>query len=123
MGIRELHAIATVLKVEHFAAGDAMIVEGEENSTIYLVMSGSVRIVNGWGTPNEKERAVIGAGSFLGELSMFTRMPPNATCIAAEESEAFLLPHHQFIEIMRVYPQIGINLCRFFSMKCRQAIY
>jgi hypothetical protein len=123
MGIRELHAIATVLKVEHFAAGDAMIVEGEENSTIYLVMSGSVRIVNGWGTPNEKERAVIGAGSFLGELSMFTRMPPNATCIAAEESEAFLLPHHQFIEIMRVYPQIGINLCRFFSMKCRQAVY
>ncbi|MBM4327115.1 MAG: cyclic nucleotide-binding domain-containing protein [Deltaproteobacteria bacterium] len=123
MGIRELHAIATVLKVERFNAGDLMIVEGEENSTIYLVMSGSVRIVNGWGTPDEKERAVIGAGSFLGELSMFTRMPPNATCIAAEETEAFLLPHHQFIEIMRVYPQIGINLCRFFSMKCRQAIY
>ncbi|MFH0822362.1 MAG: HEAT repeat domain-containing protein [Pseudomonadota bacterium] len=123
MGIRELHAIATVVNEEHFESGGVMIVEGEENSSIYLVVEGSVDIYSGYGTEVEKKKATIGPGSFLGELSMFTRLPPNATCLAAAPTDAFVLPHHQFQEIMRVYPQIGINLCRFFSLKCRLAVY
>ena len=65
----------------------------------------------------------LGDGAFLGELSMFTRLPPNATCVAVGDLECFVLRHHQFLEIMRVYPQIGINLCGFFSLKCRTALY
>jgi len=123
MGVRELHAIATVVSVERFKPGDLIIVEKEANSAIYLIVSGKVGIVGGYGTSDEKEKAVIANGAFMGELSMFTRLPPNATCIAKEETEALVLPHHQFVEIMRVYPQIGINLCRFFSLNLRRAVY
>ena len=31
MGVRELHAIASVVNIEHFDRGDVMIREGEEN--------------------------------------------------------------------------------------------
>jgi hypothetical protein len=123
MGVRELHAIASVVHVERFATGDVMIKEGEENSSIYLVIAGSVTIYEGYGTENQREKVTIGAGSFLGELSLFTRQAPNATCVAAEPTDAYVLRHHQFQEIMRVYPQIGINLCRFFTMKLRQLAY
>ncbi len=123
MGIRELHAIASVVNVETFKPGDIMIREGEENSSIYLVVTGKITIFQGYGTEHQKEKVTIGSGSFLGELSLFTRLPPNATCVAAEDTEAFVLRHHQFQEIMRVYPQIGINLCRFFTMKLRQTSY
>jgi CRP-like cAMP-binding protein len=123
MGVRELHAIASVVNDEQFAQGDVMIKEGEENSSIYMVISGSVTIYKGYGTDDQQEKVTIGAGSFLGELSLFTRQPPNATCVAAEPTEAYVLRHHQFQEIMRVYPQIGINLCRFFTMKLRQLAY
>jgi hypothetical protein len=123
MGIRELHAIASVLNVEKFAPGDTLIRENEDNSSIYLVVSGKVDVITGYGTPEEHRKATIGEGSFLGELSMFTRLPPNATCLAAEETEAYVLQHHQFVEIMKVYPQIAINLCRFFSMTLRRASY
>ncbi len=123
MGIRELHAIASVVNVEHFSPGDVMIKEGEENSSIYLVIDGKIRIFEGYGTPDEKEKVTIGEGSFLGELSLFTRMAPNATCVAVENTKAYVLRHHQFQEIMRIYPQIGINLCRFFTMKLRQRAY
>jgi CRP-like cAMP-binding protein len=123
MGIRELHAIASVVNVETFRPGDIMIREGEENSSIYLVVTGKITIFQGYGTEDQKEKVTIGDGSFLGELSLFTRLPPNATCVAAEVTEAYVLRHHQFQEIMRVYPQIGINLCRFFTMKLRQIAY
>ena len=80
-------------------------------------------IFEGYGSENQKEKVTIGEGSFLGELSLFTRLPPNATCAAAAPTEAYVLRHHQFQEIMRFYPQIGINLCRFFTTKLRQMSY
>ena len=100
-----------------------MIREGEENSSIYMVVSGQVTIFEGYETDHQKEKVTIGEGSFLGELSLFTRLPPNATCVSAEYTVAYVLRHHQFQEIMRVYPQIGINLCRFFTLKLRQMQY
>jgi len=123
MGIRELHAIASVVSVEHFQPGDVMIKEGEANSSIYLVVSGKVTIFKGYETEHQQEKATVGEGSFFGELSLFTRMPPNATCVAAEDTEVYILGHNQFQEIMEVYPQIGINLCRFFTTRLRQVSY
>jgi len=123
MGVRELHAIASVVNVEHFEPGDILIREGEENSSIYLIISGSVRIYKDYGTEKQIEKVVVGEGAFIGELSLFTRMPPNATCVAATSTDAYVLKHHQFQEIMRIYPQIGINLCRFFTMKLRASNY
>ena len=123
MGVRELHAIASVVNMEHFEPGDIMIKEGEENSSVYLIVSGKITIFKDFGTANQKEKVKVGEGAFIGELSLFTRMAPNATCVAAESSEAYVLKHHQFQEIMRIYPQIGINLCRFFTMKLRQSNY
>jgi ATP/ADP translocase len=123
MGVRELHAIASVVTVELFKPGDVIIKEGEENSSIYLLVRGSVTIYEGFGTDHQREKVTIGEGAFLGELSLFSRMPPNATCVAAEPTDVYVLRHHQFQEIMRVYPQIGINLCRFFTIKLRQVSY
>jgi hypothetical protein len=123
MGVRELHAMASVLNVERFDPGAVMIKEGEGNSSLYLLVDGKVEIFGSYGTPQQTKKATIGSGAFLGELSMFTRMPPNATCVAVDSTQAYVLPHHRFVEIMKVYPQIGINLCRYFSGKLRAAIY
>jgi CRP-like cAMP-binding protein len=123
MGIRELHAISSVISVETFAPGEVLIKQGEENSSIYLIVAGQITIYEKYGTQEQKAKATVGEGAFLGELSLFTRMPPNATCVADVVTEAYVLRHHQFQEIMKVYPQIGINLCRFFTMKLRQVAY
>jgi hypothetical protein len=123
MGLRELHAIASVVTVEQFQPGDVIIKQGEENSSIYLLVSGKITIYDDYGTPREKEKVTVGQGAFIGELSLFTCLPPNATCVAADPCDAYVLRHHQFQEIMRVYPRIGINLCRFFTMKLRQMAY
>ena len=123
MGIRELHTIASVLTVERYEPGYVIIKEGETNSSIYLIVGGKVTIYDKYETPEQREKITLGEGTFLGELSLFSQMPPNATCIAASDVDAYVLRHHQFQEIMRVYPQIGINLCRFFTVKLRQLAY
>lgn len=123
MGVRELYAIASVVSLETFSPGDILIREQEENSSIYLIVSGDITIYKGYGTDQQVEKVTIGSGSFMGELSLFTRMAPNATCVAATPTLVYVLRHQQFQGIMRIYPQIGINLCRFFTLKLRQTNY
>jgi hypothetical protein len=123
MGVRELHAIASVVNVERFDSGDIMIRENDENSSIYMVVSGKIGIYNNYGKPEQVEKVILGPGSFIGELSLFTKQTASATCVAVEPTESYVLRHSQFQGIMRIYPQIGINLCQFFTLKLRQMSY
>jgi CRP-like cAMP-binding protein len=41
---------------------------------------------------------------------MFDGLPPENTTVVAEDSEVLVLTQSRFHEIMRVYPQIGLNL-------------
>ena len=123
MGVRELHAIASVVNIEIFSSGDVMIRENDENSSIYMVVEGKIGIYKDYGTPEQLEKVILAPGSFVGELSLFTKQTANATCVAVGSTQAYVLRHSQFQGIMRIYPQIGINLCRFFTLKLRQLSY
>ena len=123
MGLRELQALASIATLETFAPDDVLIREGVEAGTIYLVLSGKLGVYKDYGGSGELRKANLGEGSFVGELSLFTPFPPNASCVAVEPLEALVLRHYQFQEIMKIYPQIGINLCRFLATKLRETTY
>jgi hypothetical protein len=123
MGVRELAAIASITRRRYFAAGETVIAQGEEVASIFLVVSGAVGIYADFGTDRETLKATIEGGGFIGELSLFTGLPANVACIALERAEVLTIDHHHFQEIMTLHPLIGINLCRYFSLKLRQKTY
>ena len=123
MGIRELQALASIATLESFAHEEVLIREGVEAGTIYLIVSGKLGVYNNYGGPGQTRKVVLSEGSFVGELSLFTHFPPNASCVAVEPLEAFVIRHHQFQEIMKIYPQIGVNMCSFLAAKLRETTY
>ncbi len=122
MGVRELHAIATVAHLKSFQSGDEIVSEGRENSSIYLIISGRVKVFQ----PREARsnerlgKLELETGGFIGFVGMFTNLPPNVTCEVIDPTETLVLPQNEFQEIMRIYPQIAINLCRFCALKFRE---
>ena len=67
---------------EHiFAAGEAIVRQGEAGSSMFVVLSGRVRVVL---EPSGQEVAVIEPGGFFGEMSMLTGDPRTATVRAVE---------------------------------------
>lgn len=120
MTIRELHALATVTEITNFDAGEIILKEGSENFSIYLITSGMVRVYKNYNDPKQTLKFSIGSGSFLGFVGMFTNLPVEVTCVAEEPTETFVLPQSQFQGIIRVYPQIAVNLCRFCAMKFKE---
>ncbi len=119
----ELHAIASVLESERFDPGEVIVREGVDNSSIYLLLKGSVGVYERYGSGAQKEKAVLGPNQIFGELSFFTGSQPRSTCVAVGPVEVFVLRHRHFKEIMELYPQIPINMCRVFVRKLEETGY
>lgn len=123
MGVRELQALASITSRETYNDREVIINEGEDNSSIFLIIDGDVDIYSDYGGPEEQKKVTLGQGAFIGELSLFTQQLTNASCVAAGSAEVFVIRHHHFQEIMKIYPQIGINLCNYFAGKLRDVTY
>jgi signal-transduction protein with cAMP-binding, CBS, and nucleotidyltransferase domain len=123
LGIRELHALASIAKSETLQAGDIIIRAGEENPSIYLILSGSIATYAGYQTSDQKEVRVTEANGYLNFVPMFVKEPPMNTSVATVRTEILVLPQSQFHEIMRVYPQIGLNLLKMAAGIFRQMGY
>ena len=123
LGVRELHAVASIAKPERLKAGDIIIRAGEENPSIYLIVSGKIVTYQNYETPDQKEFRVNEANGYLNFVPMFANEAPANTSVATEESEVLVLPQSQLHEIMRVYPQIGLNLLKMAAGIFRQMGY
>jgi HEAT repeat protein len=112
LGTRELHAVASIAKRVRLQAGEIIIRAGEENPSIYLVLSGKIVTYHDYQTPEQKELRTTEANGYLNFVPMFAHETPANTSVATEDGEALVLPQSQLHEIMRVYPQIGLNLLK-----------
>ncbi|MGE3888161.1 MAG: cyclic nucleotide-binding domain-containing protein [Vicinamibacterales bacterium] len=65
-----------------FAAGEAIVRQGEQGSSMFVVVEGTVKVVL---EPSGQEVATIAAGGFFGEMSMLTGEPRTATVRAVDE--------------------------------------
>ncbi len=123
LGTRELHAVASIANSQTLEPGDIIIRAGEANPSIYLVLSGKIATCQNYQTPEQKELRITVANGYLNFVPMFTNEPPANTSLATEACEILVLPQSQFHEIMRIYPQIGLNLLRMAAGLFRQMGY
>jgi predicted acylesterase/phospholipase RssA/CRP-like cAMP-binding protein len=71
-------------------AGDVLFHEGDQGDSLYVVVSGRVRMVVGTG---DQERSLrdLGAGELLGEMALLTGEPRAATIVAVRDTELYRL--------------------------------
>jgi CRP-like cAMP-binding protein len=82
---------------EHiFAAGEAIVRQGDSGSSMFVVLSGEARVVL---EPAGQEVARIGPGGFFGEMSMLTGEPRTATVSAVHDVRVLEIPAERFREV------------------------
>ena len=87
---------------EHiFATGEAIVRQGESGSSMFVVLSGRVRVVL---EPSGQEVAVIEPGGFFGEMSMLTGDPRTASVRAASDVHALEIPADRFRDVALARP-------------------
>lgn len=68
-----------------FAADEAIVRQGEQGSSMFVVLKGTVKVVL---EPSGQDVATVGAGGFFGEMSMLTGEPRSATVRAVSDVQA-----------------------------------
>jgi phosphoserine phosphatase RsbU/P len=69
----EIRHLEATLSASEFPSGEVLLSEGKTDDIFYILLEGRAEVVKALGLPEERHLGISEAGSFLGELSLFTR--------------------------------------------------
>ncbi|MBC8469369.1 MAG: cyclic nucleotide-binding domain-containing protein [Planctomycetes bacterium] len=98
---KQLDTLFRLLEKARYKAGKHVFNEGEQPSHIYIVTSGSVKLVaNANQTP--LELIVFEEGQCFGETSVIGILPHDATAISVEDTELIVLSRKALLSVFKV---------------------
>jgi cAMP-dependent protein kinase regulator len=107
----ERETLMALFVARTFAEGEALVVQGEEPTGLFLLASGGVRVTTE--DPNDGEPLVVadlGPGDVVGEISVVLRRPASATVVASFPTVALELVRAQFHDAIRQHPLVLAEL-------------
>lgn len=95
-----------------FGPGSVVLREGETRHADYLLLllEGEVEVATRSGGPFEIPIAVLGAGSVIGEMSLFDGEPRSATCVARSHVLAAALSQQGLARLVDSHPRTAAKL-------------
>ena len=117
--LRELLAHLEEISVE---AGTIVMRQGETGQECYLIISGKMEVLIGDEEQSARKIATLYPGSIVGEATLITEEPRNATVRAIERCELLVIKRDTFIEIVTQDVQLHnqmLALARQRDRPCR----
>ena len=113
---QELTQIAALFVERRVAAGDTVCVEGEPGDSFLVIAAGELEV---WGAGQVVRR--LGAGEFLGEVSLLLGGARTATVTAARSSTLLVLGKEAFDRTLLAHPKVLEYLSRILSRRLATA--
>ena len=107
---RELEVIARSGAVTTIPANTVFMREGELSASLYVILSGRVKVYAIDPHGREHELSERGVGDHLGEIAMLGDSVRTASVATLEESRFLVLSRRPFMECLARNPEIGLNL-------------
>ena len=89
-----------------------------QNTTFFIVESGAVTIVQGYGH-EQRVIAVHGQHRFLGELDLLTGSPPFLTAVVRDPGTVIQVPVERLREVVSSDEELSTRSCARFSADAR----
>lgn len=105
---------------QHLPAGTTLFREGDFGTSMYLVIEGrlqvSKRVIEG----AEKILSTLGAGQYVGEMSLLTGAKRSATVQAVADSEVIEIDQQAFVALLHDRPHVGMDLMRQMARRLEE---
>jgi len=110
------------LATEHHVDGHEVIFEqGDTGEEMYIIVHGEVKVMASINEGAEKEVARRNIGEVIGEMSLISGEPRNATLIAAGEVHLLCLDRKSFEGLLRERPEVSLAVMRVLCTKLKEA--
>ena len=117
IGDRELERLERLGRRRHYAAGEAIVREGESGIALFAITSGRVRVSQRQADGQERELRTIGPGGWFGEMALFSNRRRSASVTALEPTECLALHRLDFLDELRKSPDVAIRLLDTLSQR------
>jgi len=103
----DIEALSTSVATKVFRPGEAIIQEGDSGDSLFAIASGVVAVKKTLEEGKEPvELARLGAGIFIGEMSLMTGEPRSASVEALTECELIEVPKQAIEPILKDKPEV-----------------
>jgi CRP-like cAMP-binding protein len=118
--IEDIVIIADILQELEFQEGHIIFREGDPGDKMYIIVSGQVIIQKGEGDKVEMT-VTLGSGECFGEMAILDGLPRSASVKATKLANLLAIEREDFRELLRVYPEISLNVIQILSGRLRSA--
>ncbi len=104
-----------------YGAGDVIVQEGDRGDSIYIIISGKVRV----STHLREEEVALGElqeGEFFGEVGFLTGRPRTANIVAATDTDILELKGDDVREIVKRFPRLRKVLEEFYIRRVKDTL-
>jgi putative ABC transport system ATP-binding protein len=108
----ELTNVAEKMTKRQFIAGDVIIRQGEAGEDFFLISDGTVEVMR-----ESHDVAELGAGDFFGEASLITGEPRNATVVAKDNLDTYVLGKPDFRAAIEASRSFRDQLYRVYFLR------
>lgn len=107
--------LASIMDELSFPSKHRIFTEGEEGRSLYIVVSGQVRV-----HLRSQELATLEKGTCFGEMSLFDAEPRSASVTTLNPCDCLVLTQQQLYEAIDETPDIAVNIIRLLSRRIRE---
>jgi len=112
----DLRRVALVSRERLFSPNEIVCYEGDPGDELYIVVSGRVQVLLGYGEAGAKTLSVASEGQALGEIAILDDVPRTATLRAYGGPVRLLtLSADEFKRILRERPELAVEVIRVLS--------
>ena len=107
LGADDIDVLAQSTRIQHYKAGQAIVIEGRVGAAFFIVASGSVEVFKRKDEASEVILATLGAGDFFGELATMKHVPRSANVRALEDTMCLVIRRADFESYIRQFPDVA----------------
>jgi CRP/FNR family cyclic AMP-dependent transcriptional regulator len=113
-------ALSSALQYGDYSRGETVFAEGEQGDTLYIVLSGKVKVGRRAADGRENMLSVMGPSDMFGELSLFDPGPRTATATVLTDARLASLAHSSLRPWISDRPEIAEQLLRVLARRLRR---
>lgn len=120
VGPETLEMLAPHVRRRTFRASETLFFAGDPGHTLYILVSGSVKICRYTPDGDRVVIALLGPGKWFGEMSLLDGKPRSADAIVAEPAELLMLDRESFQTILRSNHGIALDMLAVMADRLRR---
>ncbi|WP_031515848.1 Crp/Fnr family transcriptional regulator [Desulfofalx alkaliphila] len=118
---QEVNEIAKIKISRQFKKGEFLFLSGDQVNNLYVIHKGKVKISRTSDEGKEQIIRVLGAGDFVGELSLFTHSRSKSNAEVMETSSICIIDGKKIKDLIYKNPGISIKILQELSERMENA--